>query len=292
MKKRNLFLSFLVLLALPAIVLGRNDTVAVLTSDMAPYQEAFAGFQEELGQPVDVIRLTDGPLHIQGQPRIVVAFGGKAVHQKYSDGSILIYCMAPGTFVSINDHSGLSVQISMMPEPAVLLSKLKEVQPALKRLAVLWSSPAFEVYAQKASREGPGIGVQIRAERLTKPEELPARLRDLKGQVDALWLPPDPLLINSADIVIMTQFAWLNNVPLYTAVAGLNEQGAVAAVSSTYREIGRAAGRAARQALSGGVLPNEFYPNTVELTVNRQSAMKAGMELPKVIPDETPRASP
>jgi hypothetical protein len=292
MKSRALLLAVLFLSADPAIVLARNDTLTVLSSDMLPYQEANAGFQEAFGQPADLGSLSVGPLHFQGQPRVVVAFGGKAALQKYPDGSILIYCMAPGTFVPINDHPGVSVQVSMMPEPAVLLQKLKEIQPSLKHLAILWSSPAFEAYAHEAFRTGPEHGVEIQADRLSKPEDLPGRLRDLKGKVDALWLPPDPLLVNSADVVIITQFSLLNDVPLYTAVSGLTEQGAVASLSSSYREIGRAAGRAAKRALAGGTLPGELYPDVIAVTINRRVAAKIGLEVPKTVPGETQRASP
>jgi hypothetical protein len=292
MKARSLLLGLTLVLAPTASVWAKNDTVAVLSSDLAPYTEALAGFQEELGQPVDLIRLTEGAPRIKGQPRVIVAFGGKAVRQKYPDSSILIYCMAPGTQVGINDHNGVSVEISMMPEPAVLLSKLKAIQPGVKRLAMLWSSPAFESYARAASREGPRMGVEILADRLSKPGELPGRLREIQDKVDALWLPPDPLLVNGANIVILTQFSRSNRVPLYSAVAGLTDQGAVASLSSTYRDFGRAAGRAAKKALEGGVLTPEFYPSQITLIINRQSGLKAGIDIPDELPGETKRSSP
>lgn len=292
MKWRSLLAGFLLVLANASPVFARNDTVAVLSSELAPYTEALAGFQEELGKPVVPIRLSEGPPSIQGQPRVIVAFGGKAVRQKYPDSSILIYCMAPGTQVGLNDHNGISVEVSMMPEPELLLSKLKEIQPGLKRLAMLWSSPAFEAYAHEASQVGPRMGLKIEADRIDKPDELPGRLRELKDKVDALWLPPDPLLVNNGDIVIMTQFAWSNHVPLYSAVSGLTDKGAVASLSSTYREFGRAAGRAARKALAGDSLPNVFYPSQITLTINRPSGAKAGLEIPNNLPDETPRSSP
>jgi putative tryptophan/tyrosine transport system substrate-binding protein len=292
LKVRSLLSGLAVVLATTVSVRAASDTVAVLSSDLAPYTEALAGFQAELAKPVDVIRLTEGPPRLKGQPRVIVAFGGKAVRQKYPDGSILIYCMAPGTQVTINDHRGPTAEISMMPEPKLLLSRLKSIQPSLKRLAMLWSSPAFEAYARQASREGPRMGIEIEAERVGKTEDLPDRLRKLKDRADALWLPPDPLLINPSAVVVMTQFGWSNHVPLFTAVAGLTEQGAVASVSSTYRELGRSAAVAARKALDGETLASEYYPSEIMLMINRQSAAKSGMEIPSSIPGETQRSSP
>src|SRR4051812_22084744 len=115
MKMRSLLLGIAIIVTNTSPVLARNDTLAVLSSDMGPYAQALLGFQEELGQTVTLIRLTDEPPRIQGQPRIVVAFGGKAVRQKYPDSSVLIYCMAPGTQVGLSDHQGVSVEVSMMP---------------------------------------------------------------------------------------------------------------------------------------------------------------------------------
>src|SRR5690349_17063503 len=123
------------LLAIPGICLADRDILVVLGSDAEPYLQALAGFQETAGEPREVVHLAQGPLHFKGQPRIVVTFGGKAAHQHYPPGSILIYALAPGTFVGLSEHEGPAVQMSMMPAPAVLLEKLTAMQPGLKRLA-------------------------------------------------------------------------------------------------------------------------------------------------------------
>jgi putative tryptophan/tyrosine transport system substrate-binding protein len=293
MKRSPAFLLAFFFLTAPAVGHAKEEVLAVLSSDMGPYQEAFAGFQEIFGEPVEVKYLTSAPLHFRGQPRLVITFGGKAALQKYPEGSVLIYCMAPGTFVSLGDHAGVSVDVSMMPKPGDMLQKLKEMQPSLKRLGVLWLSPSFEVYAKELHRAAAAESVELLAEKLEGADGLPNRLRSFQGRVDALWLPPDPLLLaNSANIVVMAQFSWANHIPLYTAVPGLAEQGAVASLSSTYREIGHAAGRAARMALEGKSLPAEVYPETSEATINPQAAAKAGIDLPKSVLDNAQKVQP
>ena len=293
MKRSSAFYLTFLFFTLSSISEAKDDVLAVLSSEMGPYQEAFSGFQEAFGQSVEVKHLAAGPLRFRGQPRLVVTFGGKAAVQKYPEGSILIYCMAPGTFVSLSDHPGVSVDVSMMPKPGDMLHKLKEMQPAMKRLGVLWLSPSFEVYAQGLRRASGSESVDILAEKLAKADGLPDRLRSLQGHVDALWLPPDPLLLaNTANIVIIAQFSFANHIPLYSAVPGLTEQGAVASLSSSYREIGHAAGRAALEALSGRPLPLEVYPETSDAIVNPQAAAKSGITLPQSVLDHAQKVQP
>jgi len=292
MKRRSVLLLCLSLF-FPAASDAKEEILAVLSSDMGPYQEAYKGFQEVFGQPVEVKQLAAGPLQFRGQPRLVITFGGKAAMQKYPNGSILIYCMAPGTFVGLSDHPGISVSVSMMPKPSDMLRKLRDIQPGLKRLGVLWLSPSFEVYAQELRRAALPDGIEILAEKLEKREGLPTRLRSLQGRVDALWLPPDPLLLaDSANVVVMAQFSWANHIPLYSAVPGLAEQGAVASLSSSYREIGHAAGHAALSAMAGQPLPAEVYPETSEATINTETAAKTGITIPKNVLDNVQKVQP
>ncbi|MDD5302811.1 MAG: hypothetical protein PHS14_06835, partial [Elusimicrobia bacterium] len=55
--------------------------------------------------------------------------------------------------------------------------------------------------------------------------------------------------------------------------------GATAAVSVSAQEEGRLAAALARRALAGETLPELVYPERTELTVNQDSAEKAGLRI-------------
>jgi ABC-type uncharacterized transport system substrate-binding protein len=120
--------------------------------------------------------------------------------------------------------------------------------------------------------------VQILAEKVQGPGDLPDHLRHLVGErADALWLPPDPLLVNAQNFTALKEFSWANDVPFYAPNDGLVEKGAVASVSSSFREIGRAAALAALAARSGPVGHKEVHPEKSETTVNLSAATQSGL---------------
>lgn len=258
-----------------------QEVLAVLSAELGPYREAFEGFQETLGRSVPSIPITEDTPRISRETRIVIAFGGKAAQWNYPDRVVLIYGMAPGTMLGLKDRKGLSIEVNILPRAATVLSRLKEMQPNLKRLAVLWSSKSVEDYLHAVRKASESMGIDILSERLDSAVDLPNRLRRLFGEADAIWLLPDPVLVNAQNFSILKEYSWSNRIPFYAPTAGFVQQGATASVTSSFREVGRAAGLAAREVLSGEWVQEIVYPAKAEVTINVKAAEKAGLEIPK-----------
>lgn len=171
-------------LAAPEIA-SAQEGVAILSAEWGPYRAAFEGFQEAFGRPVPSIPIMEGPPRISLETR-VVAFGGKAAQWDYPDRVVLIYGMAPGTKLGLRDRKGLSIEVNILPRAATVLARLKEIQPGLKRLAVLWSSKSVEAYFQEIRKASESIGIDFLSERLNGPGDLPDRLRNLFKKADAI----------------------------------------------------------------------------------------------------------
>jgi len=92
-------IALFVLFALPPLVCAQGQVTAVLSSDLGPYGEAYAGFVEAFGQPVTQINLKNDRLQLSADTRVVVAFGGKAALLDYPEDVTLIYCFVFLVFV-------------------------------------------------------------------------------------------------------------------------------------------------------------------------------------------------
>jgi len=266
--------------------------VAVLSSDMGPYQDALAGFRETLGEPFTVVHLAREHLDNSALPLVVVAFGGKAATQKYAPGTVLIYCMAPGTYIASSAYDGRVFQVSMMPDAKSTLLRIKSLQPGLHRLGLLWASASDEPYIKELHHAASAAGVEISDDKMDQPAHLPERLRALNGRVDAFWVPADPLLINEQNLVLLAQFSKEARIPLYSPIAGLTERGALATVSSSYPEIGRTAASAVQQILKGMALSEEIYPPHNELAVNLQTASQLEVPIDQKVADQAAKGAP
>jgi hypothetical protein len=263
-----------------------HDIVAVLSSDLAPYREAFAGFEEALGSTVPVYNLQNEKPQFSSQTRAVVAFGGNAALWRYPDHLDLIYSLAPGTQIG-TARKGRSIHVKIFPHPRILFAKLKEIQPTARRITVLWSSSTLDDQVEDIKRTSSLFGIEVLPEKIQHPEELPVRLRSIFGKTDALWLMPDPVLINPQNFTVMKDFSWANKIPFYVPTSGLVEQGATASISIDFREIGRMVGDTVLKLTSQSGLGEEvrsIYPDKAEVILNMEAVHHMGLQIsPKII---------
>lgn len=247
-----------------------------MESDLGAYKQALEGFRAAFQGEAAVVG--KGGVVPSGA-RVIVALGSKAAVRGYPPDTVLIYAMAPGLNVTSARHGGPVVRVYTVPRPAALLARLREVQPSLRSVAVLWGAPGFDSYLRELVQAAGPLGVTVLSESMGGPEDLPGRLRALRGKADALWLPPDPLLVNAQSLETLRSFSWANDLPYYGSFPGVLEYGAVAMVAVDYRSIGQAAAAAARQALDGE-LRNRVYAEPVELSVSGRAAGETGLAVP------------
>ncbi len=253
-----------------------TSVAAVLSSEIGPYQEALKGLQGEMPD-VSAFFLTRGEPEIPASARVIVLFGSKAAIREYPDGAVLVYAMASGVML----RTKRSVKISMLPEHRTLLSDLRIIQPELKRLGILWVSPHFKTYASELSEAAKAFGISIESSQMDDESDLPEHLRRLYGKVDAIWLVPDPLLVNPKGLPVFIEFSHANRVPLFVPTGGLTDQGATAAVGPTFREMGRLAAAAAKKALKDEAQESTIYSSNVEIIINKTAAAQVGLKIPK-----------
>lgn len=268
------------LFVIPNLAIAQVSTasvVAVLSSDTGPYREALEGLRQELGSSVQTFILSDGVPTIPSATRVVLAFGSKAAMHKYPSGVVLIFAMSPGLEIDRKNTIG----INMEPDPEVLLKDLRRIQPGLKKLAVFWQSNAFQDYVGALQKAAKPKGISIESVSPSSSADVPDALRAIYGKVDAIWLSPDPLLLNATTLPIFAEFSRSNHVPLLVPTGGLVNQGATAAVGSSFREFGRLAGSAAQKALSNESQNAMLYSSNVEIVIGKTAAEQVGLNIPE-----------
>lgn len=234
------------------------DTVVVLSGGQPAYRAALRGFAEAFRGSYAVLRADRDEL--PDDARVVVAIGGRAALQDYPDELTLIYCLAPGVRAPLG-RDGPTAEVGMLPAPRALLRGLREAHRGpLKRLGVLWSSRSFSPYIDDLEAAARAQGVQTSARRVADTPGLLDALRDLHGSVDALWVPPDPRLAAPDRLKALQAATSQWKLPYYGATPGFLRFGASATVGAAFSDIGRAAARAAQDALKGR-LERRYYPS-------------------------------
>lgn len=251
---RALLAAVLLLAAAPA---RAQRVVAVLSSDLPAYREAFSAFEALAGTTtvLPVVRRADlGP-----ETEIVVAFGGKAARKKYPEHVTVVQVLAPGVEFLPAFGGKRVIRVRSMLKPGSVVARAKELAPGLESLAVIWSLPESEPYMLQMEKEGRALGVRIVCSRVRDPDELPAALRALPDRVGAIWLPPDPAIVDAGTFRITRSYARARGIPLFAPLAALVAEGADAAIAPSAAELGRAAAGVVRRMLAGQPLEDEVY---------------------------------
>lgn len=282
--KQMFLYSFLLFFAPQAQAAPANNTVAVLSVERGAYLEAFSAFQAAYGE-VPHYSLAAGKPAIPATASLVAAFGGKAASYLYPPGTSVVYCMAPGILLRPRDGVKL-VKISLFPEFSEIFSLIKEVQPKIKRLHIFWMEPSFSQHIEQLKAEGERHSLEVTAVRAESPQEVPAMLRRAAGAADAFWLPPDPLLITRENILIMRDFSWANGIPFYGSTKSMTQEGAVASIGVSFKELGRTAALTAQRLKAGEILPKTIFPEKTEITLNAAAAKKCGIVFPRAVLDK------
>ncbi|MBI2387205.1 MAG: hypothetical protein HYV14_14530 [Elusimicrobia bacterium] len=245
--------------------------VAVLSSDSAHYRQALEGFAEAWGSTVTVVSADERP---SAQASAFVAIGSKAAARRWPRDAVVVACLAPSVGAG---RGGALSSVSLLPEPAVLVSRLRALAPKLRVLRVFWSSEASRDDVEALAAAGEGQGLVVLSERIDPPSLLPERLRGLDGPTDGLWLMPDPALVNEQSFATVREYAAARKIPFFGPTEGLAERGASATVAVTFHEMGRAAARALRARLEGRSESETVHAGRVTVTVNAAAARAAGL---------------
>lgn len=245
--------------------------VAVLSSDSVHYRQALDGFTEAWGSTVTVVPAGQLP---PPQAWAFVAIGSKAAARRWPRDAVVVSCLAPSA--SAGDVAALT-RVSLLPDPAILVSRLRALAPKLHVLRALWTSESSRDDTEALVAAGENQGLVVLSERIDPPSALPQRLRGLGDPTDGLWLMPDPALVNEQSFSTVREYAAARKIPFFGPTEGLAERGASATVSVTFHEMGRAAALALRAKLAGRPGPETVRAARVIVTVNAPAARAAGL---------------
>lgn len=245
------------------------DVAAILSSEAPHYREAFQDFQAAYGSTVPMISL-DAPVGavLPKEYKVAVTFGARAAAFPLPKGVGRVICLAP---VLPQVPAGPSTRLQLLPVPAAVARGLKDVQPGLKTLTVFWVSSDFDAYVAGLERALKSAGAALSAEKLDTGDALSARLGALKDRPEALWVPPDPALINNVNVSALLQYSSFNRVPFYSPNAQFVEMGAAAAAAPGREDMARLAAAAVRDFLAGRAPTPLLMPEKAELVLNRSA---------------------
>lgn len=280
---------FLFLFILPASV-SAFDIVAVQSLNIKPYNDAVKGFESACGCKLErfvVSEMKDIDITKEvreARPDVIIAIGSDALEKVSSVRNIpVVYMMVlnPKSFISNRTNAtGISMQIN----PENQLSVLKKTLPGAKRVGLLFDPLKTGDFVNKALVAAKASGIELVAKEVRSSQDVPERLKDLKGEISVFWMLPDLTVITPETAEFLFLSTLESKIPVMTFSEKYLHMGALISLDLDAYGIGKQAWSITNKILAGAEMKfDEAEAEDAVITVNQKIAKKLGITIEKDI---------
>ncbi|MBN1240156.1 MAG: hypothetical protein JXB36_16750 [Gammaproteobacteria bacterium] len=171
--------------------------------------------------------------------------------------------------------------VATMPPPALQLAAWKEVNPALRRVALILSADEYLLAAQ-ARQAADAAGIELALRTATSDREALYLFRRMAGDVDGLWLLPDNAIMSPRAIREMLEHANARGVQSLAFTPALLEWGASISVSGTPQNVAATLADVVERIDAGGAdeLPAVTPLSELEIRLHPEVRKRRGSSAP------------
>jgi putative ABC transport system substrate-binding protein len=273
----------------------------VLSRDVAPYREAVRGFEDVLKELPQGYRLheftTDGVSAARGtlidkirarDPDLILTVGSAAMNlisDEIHDLPIVFSMVLPATGSrSLHELrearpnlTGASMEIPIRTQ----FDKMIEVLPTIKRIGVLYNPAVSGPLVEEASRVAADLGLELVPLAVTSETDVIEKTRTLAAEVDILWSVADSTVFSHQGLRHILLETLRNRVPFVGLSPSFVKAGALLAISTDYRDLGRQAGEQSLRILAGeetSLVPMTA-PRNLSLSINMNTAKQIRVQI-------------
>lgn len=275
-------------------VVGQAAEVAVLKSGDSPtWRPAIAALRRSASGHViteydlkgDKAEAQRVLLELKPRGPIVVAMGPLAAQsvREAAPELPMVFCMVqdPGQ-LGLLGGSLLGVAFSVPIKNQ--LAAFRAVNPRGVRVGVIYGSDAAAKLVQEAQVASRVVRLNLIERRVTSEKDVPEALRGmLKGPepVDALWLPPDPMLLGDEARRFLLSETLKAGKPLYAFSATLVAEGALVSNGPDVTSVGEQVAELVNRLAAGERASRaELLVPRGELVINKKIAERLKLEIP------------
>ncbi len=201
--------------------------------------------------------------------------------------SLVLNPVTLGVVHSMEAPGGNFTGTTLLVSPGKQFDALMQIK-SLRRIGVLYTDEDTTSLAliEEARGEAKQLNVELIAVAVKEKQTSHDALNQLSGQVDALWVIPDPASTSPQAFMDTLEFAKAHKLPVLGASSAMVHAGALASLSANLEDLGDVTAEMASHALDGSEAPAQMRvrgPRKTVLTISIQAAREAGIKLPDAI---------
>jgi ABC-type uncharacterized transport system substrate-binding protein len=220
---------------------------------------------------------------LKGRPGVMVAMGPLAAQaaRETIPEAPLVFCMVPDPARLNLAGPGIGGVAFTVPVKNQLAA-FRLVNPRGVRVGVLYTEQGTGPLVQDALKSASSVRLSLIAKAVVSVKDLPTTLRGmLQGgeAVDAVWLPPDPVLMDAESRRFLLSETAKAGKPVYASAGNIVAEGALVSNGPDFTSIGELAGELVNRLAGGEKGKMEMLVPRGELVINRKMASKLGIDV-------------
>lgn len=221
---------------------------------------------------------------LKGKPVILVAMGKLAAQaaREIMPEAPLVFCMVPDPasigLVGTLNTAGVSYGVPVKNQ----LAAFRLVYPRGIRVGVIYNVENTGKLVQEAQKATNVVRLILVERAVTQEKEIPEALRALlKGEnaVDALWIPPDPILMRDDTRHFVLAETLKAAKPVYTFSNTIVQEGALVSDGPDFSSIGEEVADFVGRLAAGEHLKGDLAIPKADLVINKKIADKLKLEI-------------
>lgn len=274
---------------------GGKSAIAIIYPDIGePFRSVFAKIIEGIEEQAKV-RVTSYPIgpnmnaiDLNAQlkrsgTRVVIALGRQGL--KTASGLDRDIAVVVGGVLSVPEMESRNLTgISLTPDPALLFTLLRSLQPGVKRVFVMYDPQLNEWLIKLAREAAKAQGLELVAQEardLASAAKLyEAAFAAADSRRDAIWLPHDPTTVDEGTILpLVLKESWSRNIAVFSSSYLHVKKGVLFTLYPNNLELGRNLASSALGALAGESRKGVMPLREVHTAVNLRTASHIGLNI-------------
>jgi ABC-type uncharacterized transport system substrate-binding protein len=220
---------------------------------------------------------------LKGRLAVLVAMGTMAAEavREVVPEMPLVYCMVPDPTRLALAGPGVGGVAFTVPVKNQLAA-FRLVNPRGVRVGVLYSEAGTGPLVQDALRSAASVRLSLVAKPVASVKDVPTTLRGLlqgSEAVDAIWIPPDPILMDAESRRYLLAEAAKSGKPVYASTGTMVAEGALVSNGPDFGSIGELVGELVNRLAGGEKGRMEMLVPRGELVINKKMASKLGIDV-------------
>lgn len=280
----------IMLLTLSASLSTAEGVIAVFSSELAPYRQAFGGFQEVLAERkisapvIEHVLAREGADNVarelvREKPALVFAIGPDAA--KFAKERVRNVPVVFSMVLHADPFVGRNITgVSMEIPAATKLEKISRILPGAERVGVFYSEASAPLF-REIEQAGKALGFRAVGKEVTSGKDLPEAFKELAPRIDMVFMVPDTRIYFPKSIEFLLVESLKKNLPVIGLAESYTRAGALISFEADYEIIGRQAGEMAVRILGGDAPQNVEPPRLrrIKTSVNHIVAERMRIKL-------------